>query len=52
MKFKEGKVALETLYFADPFEPPEWRFLGGRENVGISARTAKTFEMHQRRHHD
>ena len=25
MEFKEGKVALETLYFADPFEPPEWR---------------------------
>ena len=25
MEFKEGKVALETLYFAEPFEPPEWR---------------------------
>ena len=25
MEFKDGKVARETLYFADPFEPPEWR---------------------------
>ena len=25
MEFREGKVTLETLYFADPFEPPEWR---------------------------
>ena len=25
MEFRDGKVALETLYFADPFEPPEWR---------------------------
>jgi hypothetical protein len=25
MEFKAGKVARETLYFADPFEAPEWR---------------------------
>jgi hypothetical protein len=25
MEFKDGKVARETLYFADPFEPPEWQ---------------------------
>jgi hypothetical protein len=25
MEFKDGKVARETIYFADPFEPPEWR---------------------------
>ena len=25
MKFKDGKVAHETHYYADPFEPPEWR---------------------------
>jgi hypothetical protein len=25
MEFRDGKVALETLYFGDPFEPPEWR---------------------------
>jgi hypothetical protein len=25
MEFRDGKVACETIYFADPFEPPEWR---------------------------
>jgi ketosteroid isomerase-like protein len=25
MEFRNDKVAHETLYFADPFEPPEWR---------------------------
>jgi hypothetical protein len=25
MKFKDGKVAHEIHYYADPFEPPEWR---------------------------
>jgi hypothetical protein len=25
MEFREGKVARETQYFADPFEPPAWR---------------------------
>jgi SnoaL-like domain len=25
MEFQAGKVARETLYFADPFEAPEWR---------------------------
>jgi hypothetical protein len=25
MEFRNGKVAHETLYFAYPFEPPEWR---------------------------
>ena len=25
MEFTDGKVARETIYFADPFEPPEWR---------------------------
>jgi ketosteroid isomerase-like protein len=25
MEFRGGKVARETHYFADPFEPPEWR---------------------------
>jgi ketosteroid isomerase-like protein len=25
MEFRDGKVSRETLYFADPFEPPEWR---------------------------
>ena len=25
MGFKDGKVAHETHYYADPFEPPEWR---------------------------
>jgi hypothetical protein len=25
MEFEAGKVARETLYFADPFEAPEWR---------------------------
>jgi hypothetical protein len=25
MEFREGKVVRETLYFADPFEAPEWR---------------------------
>ena len=25
MEFKDGKIAHETHYYADPFEPPEWR---------------------------
>jgi SnoaL-like protein len=25
MEFKDGKVVHETHYYADPFEPPEWR---------------------------
>ena len=25
MEFRDNKVAHETLYFAEPFEPPEWR---------------------------
>ena len=25
MVFREGKVARETLYFGDPWEPPAWR---------------------------
>lgn len=25
MEFRDGKVARETHYFADPFEPPAWR---------------------------
>ena len=25
MEFRDGKVAHETQYFADPFEPPAWR---------------------------
>ena len=25
MEFRGGKVARETLYFGDPFEPPAWR---------------------------
>jgi hypothetical protein len=25
MEFKDNKVGHETLYFEDPFEPPEWR---------------------------
>jgi ketosteroid isomerase-like protein len=25
MEFRGGKVARETQYFADPFEPPAWR---------------------------
>ena len=25
MEFKDNKVAHETLYFGDPFEPPKWR---------------------------
>ena len=25
MEFRDGKVAHETQYFADPFEAPEWR---------------------------
>ena len=25
MEFREGKVARETQFFADPFEPPAWR---------------------------
>jgi ketosteroid isomerase-like protein len=25
MEFRDGKVARETQYFADPFEPPSWR---------------------------
>ena len=25
MEFRDGKVARETHYFADPFEPPDWR---------------------------
>ena len=25
MEFRDGKVARETIYFADPFEPPPWR---------------------------
>ena len=25
MEFRYGKVAHETHYYADPFEPPEWR---------------------------
>ena len=25
MEFRDGKVGRETIYFADPFEPPEWR---------------------------
>jgi hypothetical protein len=26
MEFKDGKIVHETHYYADPFEPPEWRF--------------------------
>ena len=25
MQFRDGKIAHETHYYADPFEPPEWR---------------------------
>ena len=25
MEFRDGKVAHETQYFADPFKPPAWR---------------------------
>lgn len=25
MEFRQGKVTRETHYFADPFDPPEWR---------------------------
>jgi hypothetical protein len=25
MEFKDGKIVHETHYYADPFEPPEWR---------------------------
>jgi hypothetical protein len=25
MEFRDGKVAHEVLYFADPFDPPAWR---------------------------
>ncbi len=25
MEFRDDKIAQETLYFGDPFEPPEWR---------------------------
>ena len=25
MKFRDGKIAHETYYFGDPFEPPKWR---------------------------
>ena len=25
MEFRDGKVAHETHYYGDPFEPPEWR---------------------------
>ena len=25
MEFRDGKVARETIYFADPFKPPQWR---------------------------
>ena len=25
MEFKDEKIAHETLYFGDPFEPPAWR---------------------------
>jgi ketosteroid isomerase-like protein len=25
MELRDGRVARETHYFADPFEPPEWR---------------------------
>ena len=25
MEFRDGKVARETYYFGDPFEPPKWR---------------------------
>jgi len=25
MEFRAGKVARETQYFAEPFEPPDWR---------------------------
>lgn len=25
MEFRDGKVARETQYFAEPFEPPAWR---------------------------
>jgi hypothetical protein len=25
MEFRDGKIAHETHYYADPFKPPEWR---------------------------
>ena len=25
MEFRDGKVARETIYFGDPWEPPVWR---------------------------
>jgi ketosteroid isomerase-like protein len=25
MEFRDGKIAHETHYYADPFEPPKWR---------------------------
>ena len=25
MEFRDDKIAHETLYFGDPFEPPKWR---------------------------
>ncbi len=31
MEFRNGKIAHETHYYADPFEPPEWHLGGSRE---------------------
>jgi hypothetical protein len=28
MEFRDGKVARETIYFGDPWEPPAWRAVG------------------------
>ena len=33
MEFRDGKIAHETHYYANPFEPPEWRSQVGRENT-------------------
>ena len=36
MEFRDGKVAHETQYFADPFEAPAWR-ARWRETKGDAA---------------
>jgi hypothetical protein len=38
MEFRDGKVAHETQYFADPFEAPAWRAPGAKPRVDAARR--------------
>ena len=41
MEFRDGKVARETIYFGDPWEPPAWRARWVERSEPATARAAR-----------